>query len=201
MKLYHMPMSRSVRVLWLLEELGEKYDLVTIDADNEEHKKPEYLAINPNGSVPTLVDGDLTIYESAAICAYLADKAPDQKLAPAVGTPERGLYYQWLFYGMTELEPPLLQIAYHTVFLPEGERSIDQIQDGIDRYQPVAAVLSNALQGKEFILGKSFSVADIVLATAYFWLEDRSILGSHPVVEGYVKRLLERPAFQRAIAD
>ena len=102
---------------------------------------------------------------------------------------------------MTEVEPPLLQIAYHTVFLDEGERQPELVQDGIDRCQPFLGVLSSSLQGRDFLLGKDFSAADVMVSSSFYWLEDRSILGSHPVVEAYLKRLSERPAFQRAMAD
>src|SRR5262244_1201632 len=123
MKLYHSAQSRSTRPRWLLEEIGAPYDLVRLDMSKQEQKAPAYLRINPHGTVPALVDGDLALMESAAICAYLADKFPAARMAPAVGTPERGRYYQWMFYAMATLEPPVLQIFVNTVMLPEPQRS------------------------------------------------------------------------------
>src|SRR4029450_1324052 len=97
------------------EEIGEPFELARLDMSKKEHKAPEYMKIHPHGAVPALVDGDLVLIESAAIVAYLADKFPAAKLAPAVGTPERGRYYQWLFYTIGTLEPPLIQGLLDTV--------------------------------------------------------------------------------------
>ncbi|MGR9073833.1 MAG: glutathione S-transferase family protein, partial [Gammaproteobacteria bacterium] len=97
MKLYHCPHTRSVRPLWLLEELGADYEIETVDIFKGEGQKISYKAINPNGSVPTLDDGTI-IYEAGAICLYLADKYPEAGLAPAINSTERAKYYQWMFY-------------------------------------------------------------------------------------------------------
>jgi len=90
--LYYSPQSRAIRPRWLLEEIGVPYELKRLNLQAGEQKKPGYLKINPNGTVPALVDGDLALFESAAICQYLADKFPEKRLAPPVGTPERGRY-------------------------------------------------------------------------------------------------------------
>ena len=123
MKLYHAPQSRSVRPRWLLEEIGVPYDLVRMNLQAGDTKRPEYLKINPNGAVPALQDGDLCLFESAAICLYLTDKFPEKRLAPPVGTPARGLYYQWVQYAMNGLEPPAVDIFAHTMMRPEGNAS------------------------------------------------------------------------------
>ena len=130
LKLYHSAQSRSTRPRWLLEEIGAPYELVRVDLGKQEHKTPQYLQIHPHGVVPALVDGDLALIESGAICAYLADKFPAARLAPAVGTPERGRYYQWMFYTMATLEPPLLQVFMNTVQLPEAQRSAARRRGG-----------------------------------------------------------------------
>ena len=103
MKLYYAPQTRAGRVRWMLEEIGAPYELVRLDMSKGDHKKPEYMKIHPHGAVPALADGDLAMFESAAICAYLADKFPEKRLAPPVGTPPRGLYYQWMIYSMATL--------------------------------------------------------------------------------------------------
>src|SRR5690242_1811924 len=97
--LYHSGQSRSIRPRWLLEEIGTRYELVRLNLQNGDQKKPEYLKINPNGAVPALVDGEVRLFESAAICQYLADRFPEKRLAPAVGTPARGYCYQWIHYA------------------------------------------------------------------------------------------------------
>src|SRR5262249_30062465 len=127
MKLYHSPRSRSVRARWLLEEIGEPYELVRLDLSKAEHKEPGYLKIHPHGAVPAFSDGDLTMFESSAICMYLADKFPQKRLAPPVGSTVRGLYYQWMVYSIATLEPPILQIFLNTVMLPEEKRSPAQV--------------------------------------------------------------------------
>src|SRR4051794_3745039 len=106
LKLYYVPRTRAVRARWMLEELGVPHELHRVDLANGEHRSPEYLArVHPLGHVPVLVDGETAIFESAAIIAYLADRFPEKQLAPAPGSPERGPYYQWMFYAVTELEP------------------------------------------------------------------------------------------------
>ena len=145
MKLYYAPQTRAGRPRWLLEELGVPYEIVPVDLAQGEHKKPEYMKIHPHGAVPALADGDLVLFESAAICMYLADKYPEKKLAPAVGTPARGLYYQWMIYTMATLEPPVVQIFLNTVMLPEAERSAAAVEKGKTQFAEVARVLSNAL--------------------------------------------------------
>ena len=141
MKLYCSPRSRSIRPRWLLEEIGAPCEVVNLDLTKGEHKTPEYMKIHPHGAVPALVDGDLAMFESAAICAYLADKFPEKQLAPAVGTPARGLYYQWMVYSMATLEPPVLQVFMHTLMLPDAQRSAAVAAEGREKFGDVARVL------------------------------------------------------------
>ena len=201
MKLYHSPRSRSVRPRWLLEEIGAPYELVALDMSKSEHKTSQYMKIHPHGAVPAFVDGDLTMFESAAICAYLADKFPEKQLAPAVGTAARGLYYQWMVYSMATLEPPVLQVFMHTVMLPEDQRSTAAAAEGREKFGEVARVLEQALMGKSFILGERFSAADVMLGSTLSWAQFMGLLEGHPDLEAYVRRLSERPAFQRAQID
>ena len=200
MKLYHSHETRSVRPRWLLEEIGARYELVRLDLHADEHRTPEYLEIHPHGVVPALVDGDLVLYESAAIVSYLADAFPDAKLAPPLGTPERGLYYQWMYYSIATLEPPVMDVLEHTMFLPEDERDPARIKSGRENFVEVAAVLDRALSGRSFILG-DFSAADIMLGLTLIWAAQMEMLGDARALQGYAQRLSERPAFQRANAD
>jgi glutathione S-transferase len=201
MKLYHATQSRSTRPRWLLEEIGEPYEIVRLDLAKGEHKTPAYLAIHPHGSVPALVDGELTMFESAAICAYLADKFPDKRLAPPVGTAARGRYYQWLFYCMATLEPPVLQVFMHSSRLPEAERSPQAVEEGRKKAAEVTAVLENAVRGKTFLLGEQFTAADVMIGSTLAWARSLGLLSGRTELEAYVKRLVERPAYQRARAD
>ena len=201
MKLYYAAQTRATRPRWLLEELGVPYTLARLDMSKKEHKSPGYLHIHPHGQVPAFTDGEVTLFESAAICAYLADKFPEKDMAPAIGTPERGLYYQWLFYSMATLEPPIVQVILHTVMLPDAQRSATQAEEGRKNFVQVAQVLEKALSGKQFIVGNRFSVADIMIGSTLGWAQMLGMLASHPVLEAYVASLGARPAFQRAHAD
>jgi len=198
MKLYYSPQTRAGRPRWLLEEIGAPYEIVSLDLQKGEHKKPDYMKIHPHGAVPALVDGDLALFESAAICMYLADKFPDKKLAPPLGTPARGLYYQWMLYSMATLEPPVLEVFLNTVMLPEAERSAAAVEKARTSFAVVAKVLSNALTGRDFILGEQFSAADVMIGSTLAWAGFMGLLADHPALQAYAKRLSERPAFQRA---
>lgn len=201
MKLYHSAQSRSTRPRWLLEEIGEPYDIVRFDLSKGEHKNAEYLKIHPHGAVPAFVDGELVMFESAAICAYLADKYPDKRLAPAVGTPARGRYYQWLVYSVATLEPPVLQVFMHQIRLPEAERSAKLLEEGKKKFAEVARVLNNAVRGKTFLLGDQFSAADAMIASTLAWARAMGLVNGYPELEAYVQRCVERPAYKRARAD
>lgn len=201
LKLYHSPQSRSVRPRWLLEEIGAPYELVRLDLSKQEHKTPAYLQIHPHGAVPALIDGDLALIESAAICAYLADKFPAARLAPPVGTADRGRYYQWMFYAMATLEPPVIQLFLHTIRLPEAERSAAIVDQSQASFAQVADVIAGALAGKPFLLGDQFSAADVLVGSTLVWSQFMGLLSKHPALGDYVQRLSSRPAFQRAQAD
>ncbi len=201
MKLYYVPQTRAGRPRWLLEEIGAPYELVRLDMSKGEHKKSEYLKIHPHGVVPAFVDGDVAMFESAAICMYLADKFPEKRLAPPVGTPARALYYQWMVYTMATLEPPLVQVFMNTVMLPEAERSAEAVEKGRTQFKAVAGVLEQALSGRTFILGEQFSAADVMVGSTLLWANFMGLVAGYPALEDYVKRLSERPAVQRARAD
>jgi glutathione S-transferase len=200
--LYHAPQSRSGRPRWLLEEIGVPYEVKRLNLQAGEQRSPEYLKLNPNGTVPTLVDGDTVLFESAAICQYLADKFPEKKLAPPVGTPERGKYYQWIHFAMSGLEPPAVTIFLHTVFLPEAER-VPQLVDGArQQIHAAAKVVDDALAGRQWILGDQFSAADVMIGSTLMWAQMMGMIGDDlPNVTAYLGRCVARPATQKANAD
>lgn len=199
--LYHSPQSRSIRPRWLLEELGVPYEVKPISLADGDQKKPDYLKLNPNGAVPTLVDGDLVLWESAAICQYLADKFPDKHLAPPVGTPERGKYYQWVHYAMCGIEPPAVTIFMHTVRLPEAERLPKLVDEARAQLAAAIAVVDGALAGREWILGSQFSAADVMVGSTLAWCQMMGAMGDKsPNAAAYLGRCVARPAFQRASA-
>ena len=199
--LYHSPQSRSIRPRWLLEEIGAPYEVKTVSLADGDQKKPDYLKLNPNGAVPTLVDGDLVLWESAAICQYLADKFPDKRLAPPVGTPERGKYYQWVHYAMSAIEPPAVTIFLHTIRLPEAERMPKLVDDARAQLSASIKVVDDALAGREWILGSQFTAADVMVGSTLAWCQMMGMLGDQtPNATAYLGRCAARPAFQRASA-
>jgi glutathione S-transferase len=202
LKLYYASPSRAIRPRWILEEIGAPYELVRLDLAADDHKRPEYLAINPTGTVPALVDGELKLFESAAICEYLADKFPDRGLAPRVGTPDRGLYYQWIHYSMTSLDIPVISIFHHTTFRPEAERIPAIAEESRRQLLAAIRVIDQPLSCNEYILGKTFSAADVMIGSSLIWARSIDLIPSDcEASRSYVRRLAGRPAFQRASAD
>ena len=199
--LYHSPQSRSIRPRWLLEEIGAPYEVKTLSLADGDQKKPDYLKLNPNGSVPTLVDGDLVLWESAAICQYLADKFPDKRLAPPVGTPERGKYYQWIHYAMSGLEPAAVTIFLHTIQRPEADRVPALVNEAKQQLGAAIKVVDGALTGREWMLGSQFTAADVMVGSTLAWCQMMGMLGDgSPNATAYLGRCAARPAFQRASA-
>lgn len=191
-RLYFMPRTRSSRVLWLLEEIGDAYELVQLPG--AERRSEEHLKRHPLGRVPALELRDGTImFESAAICLQLADLNPGAGLIGPVGSGERALVYQWVLFGMTELEGPLF-------------RWIGELGEGItvsparDRFAQAATALEAALGEGQWLLGDQFTVADVICASVLAGAQSRDLLGDWPRLRDYVERSETRPAYARAAA-
>ncbi len=197
-KVYGLPHSRSTRVLWTLEEIGEEYDYVPVDLGKLKAGGKSYLDINPAGKVPAIVDGDLILTESAAICTYLGDKFPESGLVPKYGTVERALYNKWCYFVLTELEQPLWTLAKHKFVLPR-ERRIPQIDETAKwEFQNAARVVHLGLGNKEFIVGDCFTAADILLAHTLLWTRAAKVDIEQAELWSYAERMLQRPGFQSA---
>lgn len=199
MKLYYAAKSRATRPRWVLEELGIPYELVRLDPAKGETRTPEHRARHPLGHVPVWEEGDVRLFESAAICLWIAERHGGGRLLPAAGSPERGLTYQWLFFAMTELEPPLVEIAAE-MRKPEAARDAARIEDGKRRFQEAAGAVERALAGKEWLLS-SFGVADVVVGSCLLWGRVLRLLEGLPTAEAYCTRLKQRPAWKRSVAD
>jgi glutathione S-transferase len=200
MKLYFNPMTRATRPRWILEELGVPYELEHVDLMKGEHKLPKYTKVHPLGRVPALEDKGFVMIESAAIVMQLADKYPEKGLAPAVGTNERAEYYQWIFFAMTEAEPPLVTILFHTRILPEAQRSPAALEEAVKEFKPTADVLQDYLKGREYAVGNKFTAADVIVAGVLALANMLKQLDGHPGLQEYLKRMLERPAAKKAFA-
>jgi len=191
MKLYFHPLSRAATTLWMFAELEAPYESVVLDFTAGESSTPEYRAINPMGKVPALVDGDVVVTETAAICAYLADQFADRGLAPAIESKARGAYYRYLFFPGTTLEPALT-LAQLEVEL-ENPGSV-----GWGDVTRVLATIEAMTPLTEWAIGEKFTTADVVFGGTldsgirFGWLEPSA------KVMAYVERLRERPAYKES---
>ncbi|HEY2247155.1 MAG TPA: glutathione S-transferase family protein [Bradyrhizobium sp.] len=191
MQLYWSPRSRSFTALWLMEETGQPYERVLTDIATGAQKAPAYLAINPMGKVPALKDGDATLAEAAAICAYVAERCPEAKLAPPLGDPLRAKYLYWLFFAPGCIEPAMVQVA--------TKLEMSSIAAGWGEASRVFDVLDNALARGPWLLGENFSAADIAIGAALnFSVRLFKMVPSRPSFDAYIARCVARPAFQRA---
>lgn len=205
MKLYYIPTTRAVRPRWLLEEMGIAYDLVRVDMTMT--KQVEYKELHPHRKVPVLVDGSVTIFESAAICTYLADKYIGLRFAPLPDSHERAYYYQWLFYATVTLEPPVEHYMFNVLpNLPEkllpafvsSESSKEESQQWFDR---VAEPLREVLAGKNYLVGNRLTTADIITGGVLLWAKKLGMLLNDDPLTEYINGLMQRPAFIRADED
>ncbi len=200
LKLYHSPRTRSVRIYWLLEELGVPYELETLAFTPETLKTAAYLKVHPLGKLPAIQDGDVAMFESGAILEYILEKYGDDRLAPAPGSPARGAFLQWVHFAEATAMPPLADIAQHMLFKPEAERIPAVVADGQARIAAVLAALANALTGKPYLLGSEFTGADIMMGYSLLLVKWFGLLTpEHPNVTAYLARLEQRPALQKAL--
>ncbi len=193
---YHNPQSRSQMAHWMLEEAGAPYKIVPIDFAKGENRTPAFLAINPMGKLPTIVHRGTVVTETAAIIAYLADAFPAVGLAPPPGDPLRGAYYRWLFFGAGCIEPALLDKMMNR---PPVER---KGAVGWGSYEDVMATLKGALAKGPYLLGETFSAADVYVGSELRWAMMFGAPGmkGEKVFEDYVALLSARPAARRLTA-
>jgi glutathione S-transferase len=198
-RLYGSANSRALRALWMLEELGLAYEHVPVDFVKKETRRREYLAINPNGRVPALVDGDLVLFESMAINLHLA-RRHGGGLWPADES-DQSRAVQWSFWAMTEAEPPLVEALANRFLLPPELRKPERIARAERTLAAPLAVLDAARAGRTALVGGRFSVADLNVASVLAWLR---VVGfstdAAPQAGAWLDACLARPAFARARA-
>jgi len=198
MKLYGVPASRAFRSIWAAEEVGVDYELVPTSF-TASSKTPEYLAINPNGRIPALVDGDLALFESMAINLYLA-KTYGGKLYPS-DPHDEARAIQWTIWGMTELEPHLIPLVMHKVFLPEDQRDPEIVARAEAAVERPLRVLDAHLSDREYLLGGDFTIADLnvagALASATYANHD---ISGFENAARWMSRCTGRPSFARTQA-
>lgn len=157
-----------------------------------DHLKPEFRALNPAGRVPVLVDGDMVVTESVAICLYLAEKDPDMRLIPS-DAGARAQMYRWLFFVATEIEAPLERMERHAFLYPEEKRSPRAIELAREECQKMCALLEQHMQGREFVAGDSLTVADLVTAHTLDWAGEEGLLDECPRLREYRQAMYARP--------
>jgi glutathione S-transferase len=196
--LHHAPKSRSERILWLLEEAGADYEIAAHDLEQGTQKRPDFLAINPFGKLPALIDRgpdgswNAVVTESVAICAYVADVLPEAGLAPAIGTPERAAYATWLAYGAAVLEPAFADLAFPRAAEPPA-RAI-----GWPSFALALDRLEAALTPGPYLLGEHFSAADLMVGGLVQWAVQWGKATPGPATARCLAALDTRPALVRA---
>ena len=190
--LYHAAPSRSSIAHWMLEEVGEPYDLHLMSLKKGENRAADYLEVNPMGKVPTLRHGEVVITEAAAICAYLADAFPQAKLNVPVGDPRRGQYLKWLFFGPSCVEPAMMD----RMFPRKDDAPRSAL--GYGDYDTVIEVLAQAVKAGPYLLGEQFTAADVVIGSGLRFGMMFKGLPERPEFVAYAGRVAERPAAKRA---
>ena len=192
--LYHASPSRSSIVLWMLEEIGEPYDIHLLSINKGTNREAPYLAINPMGKVPALRHGDVVITEVAAICTYLADAFPKAGLNIPIGHPQRGPYLKWLFFGPSVLECAVTDRAFPRA----GE--VRRSALGYGDFDTTMNVVANAVTPGPFLLGDKFTAADVVIGANLRWGTMFNLIPERREFSDYVARFADRPAAKRAQA-
>ncbi|HEX4766818.1 MAG TPA: glutathione S-transferase family protein [Lichenihabitans sp.] len=191
--LYHAPQTRSSGAAVLVEELGADVEVKILNMKAGEQRQPAFLAVNPMGKVPAVVDGDALITEQGAIYIYLADRFPERSLAPAIGDPLRGPYLRWLVFYGSSFEPACVDKALkrepgRAAMLPYGD------------YDTTLRTVTDQLKRGPYILGERFTAADLLWGGALNWITMFGIVDKTPEIAAYVERVTSRPSFAKVNA-
>ncbi len=206
-ELYEWPPTRSQRAKWVLEELEIPYASRPVNMLEREQDSDAYRAIHPLGVVPALRTDRYLMLESVAIVLQLIDEHPERGLAPAVGTPERAAYYQWCVFACAELDPAIMTYFDNALRPLEHMRPAGRQHDatlagyGRDAFALRAGMLSNMFGDRDYLLGSEFSGADILVGHSCFMASVTGLIDGYPVLEAYLGRLEQRPAYQRAYRE
>jgi glutathione S-transferase len=198
LKIYGIPRSRAFRTLWMAKELGLDYENIPIGTDGVATRTPEFLAINPNGHIPAIDDDGVVLWESMAINLYLAKKYADGSLYPS-RVEDEARTWQWSFWGMTEVERPVLTALFHRAILPENQRDAALADRSEQELGRPLMVLDGAVANQPYLLGEHFTVADLNVASILSWARPARIDLSHvPKMADWFRRCAERPAARAA---
>jgi len=193
MKLYWSPQTRSSRALWMLEEAGVDYERERVDIQSPDRRNTaEFLDASPMAKVPALVDGEVRMSESAAICLYIADRYGAGTLAPAIDDPARGKFLYWLMYTPAVIEPCMSE-KFHGV-------ATNRYRSGWGDFDLMMETLERGITGKDWILGENFTAADVMLGSSVVFMRMFEMLPESAALGAYADRCLARPAYRRALA-
>jgi glutathione S-transferase len=210
-EVHHARRARSVRVIWLLEELGHAYEVRQLAFTPEELQSPEHLAIHPLGQVPAIKDGDITMFESGAILEYLLERYGQGKLAPLPGTRERAEYLQWFHFGeanLTRFVSDIVRSRFGRAVAPgmreelgDAERNAAVLRYARERLKPVLELVDGVLRDRAFICGDEFSAADIMVSYGVVMAKITGELAAeYGNLAAYIERLKPRPGYGKAWA-
>lgn len=199
--IYHVPNTRSIRVIWLCEELGLPSEIVPIDFSPAYRASPEWRRLNPVGKVPAMRDGDFSMFESGAMVEYLLERYGQGRLRPAPGTHDSARYLQWSWFAEATFARPLGDIAQHTFIKPEAQRIAAVVEDATARTVTCLDAVEAAVPGGRFLLDDTFTAADIMMGYPVFLARRFKVLtrDHYPNVNAYLDRLEQRPGYRKAM--
>ena len=199
MKLYYSRRSRAVRVAWLLEELAMDYDVVSFPLGDKAMRSPEYKALHPMGRVPTLQDGDVTLFESGAIIQYILAKYGDGRFEPKATDPNFAQYLQWFHYAEGMLMPPMNTFVVETILLPPERRNEVNVKRALKLMGQMLSAINGNLADKPYLAGNEITAADFMTGHAVIMASRANVdIADKPHLPAYIERLSARPAFQMA---
>lgn len=190
--LYWSPHTRASRIIWLLEEAGLPYTIADVNVHDGSHRRnADFLAASPMGKVPAIRDGKATVFDSAAICGYIADRYPDSGLAPAPDHHDRARYWQWMVFTPSVIEPALSEKA--------GGWTPASGRNAWGDFDRMIAAFESGIGETDWVLGEHFSAADIMLGSSAIFMRMFGMMPESAILNAYADRCAARPAFQRAM--
>ncbi len=196
-ELFEFPPTRSQRAKWVLEEVGAAYESRSINLPNGEQDTDAYRALQPLGAVPAIRTDRYAMFESVAIVLQLIDEHPETDLAPRPGTPERAAYYQWCVFAGTEIDPTVMMF-FDNSMRPEAAHDKNMAEKGRRDFAVRAQILSNVLHDRPYMLGDTFTGADILIGHSCFMATLTGLIGDFPRLQEYFAQVQQRPAYRRA---
>lgn len=198
-KLYGPKRGSAARCHVLAKEIGLEYEGISIDLGKGEQNSPEYLKLNPNGKVPSLVDGDFVLWESAAINNYLASRYKPELLGDSIE--DKALIDQWSYWGMLEIQPHIHRIGFQKFRVPDDQRDENAIQEAVNALPGVLKILDEHLSDREYMLGDRFTLADINLGTVVMGTQRIEFdLSDYSNINRWMQMILKRPSFKEGLA-